>query len=249
MTLEQALQILGYGGAFIAFAIGLAQYSRAQEWKRAEFLADEIKDMSSDTKASCAITMIDWAARRIRLLALRDTTDTTVTVVTYGLQCQALLPHTLVTGSADEEVNLVTGPDGTKVRRFTPEQAVIRDCYDALLDRWDRMGAYLERRLMKVIDMTPYVGYYINDIASPASNPREALWMISLFTYIWFYHFTGVVALFKAFGHDIRPGSRIFVGCMKEVEDKGTAEEKAFARSLQEKASAEARRFELRLSA
>jgi hypothetical protein len=70
--------------------VGLSQYRRAQEWKRAEFLANEIKELLADRKASNALTMIDWSARRIKLDEKKPT------LVTYQMQSKALLPQTFV---------------------------------------------------------------------------------------------------------------------------------------------------------
>lgn len=47
-------------GAAVAFVIGLIQYRRAQQWKRAEWVAQEMKGVFSDPLVQAALTMIDW---------------------------------------------------------------------------------------------------------------------------------------------------------------------------------------------
>ena len=42
---EDLLKAIALVGAAIAFAIGLAQYRRAQQWKRAEWVAQEMKQL------------------------------------------------------------------------------------------------------------------------------------------------------------------------------------------------------------
>jgi hypothetical protein len=42
--LDLALTFVGVCGAAVAFVIGLRQYKRAEQWKRAEFIAAEMKD-------------------------------------------------------------------------------------------------------------------------------------------------------------------------------------------------------------
>lgn len=169
------LSVIGLVGAAIAFVVGLSQYSRAQQWKRAEFLANEIKDLLADPKAVNALTMIDWGARRIKLIPDNEKR----TLVTYPMQCSALQPHTfaassssLIEGVAEEagsgdlyrvERAALRDPsrmvadnqaseDVPTLRTYSPEEGLIRDCYDALLDRLDRLGSYLEKGLMSASD-------------------------------------------------------------------------------------------------
>src|SRR5437763_11822396 len=53
--------------ALIAFIVGLAQYRHAQRWKRAEFVAKEIKELKSDPAIRNALLMLDWNERYIEL--------------------------------------------------------------------------------------------------------------------------------------------------------------------------------------
>jgi hypothetical protein len=221
------LDVLGVVGAAVAFVIGLIQYRRAQQWKRAEFLAKEMKELGSDLRASTALTMVDWAVRRIRLYAVDDSKEQVRTLVTYAMQAQALRPHVINDANSGERA---PGPqdarDGANLRVYSREEALIRDCYDALLDRMERLGAYLEGGLLSVTDVAPYVSYYINDIAATTTDAIEALWTISLFTYVHFYHFTKVPVLFREFNHDISPNGSLFGTLMKTVapEDRQLAE-------------------------
>ncbi len=245
------LSVAGGTGAIVVFAVGLWQYSRAQQWKRAEFLAQEMKDLLADPKSSNALIMIDWALRRIRLRAIENPEFKTRTVVTYEMQCRALQPHTQLEPvpvtdkfpvsetEADEEGAAEIAADaaviGDRLRKFTRDEALIRDCYDSLLDRLDRLGGYIERRLMTARDMDPYLGYYIRDVASPATG-IEALWSLCLLTYIHFYHFDGVRVLFESFGRSIDPEGEIFTGFIagapKEARDFALALQKLAIREF-----------------
>jgi hypothetical protein len=209
------VSIIGLLGAAIAFVVGLNQYRRAQEWKRAEFLANEIKELLADRKATNALTMIDWGARRIRL-----DPEGQPTVVTYAMQSKALLPHTFVELSAGAPIeSSESSIDEATLGKFSPDEALIRDCYDALLDRLDRLGSYLETGLLLPSEMRPYLRYYIDDLAAQAGNPTQALWNVTLFTYVHVYHFSGIPTLFKKFGHDISPDGSIFQGFVNEVDN------------------------------
>jgi len=133
---------------------------------------------------------------------------------------------------ADEQVSL--SRDGSQFRGYNVKETAIRDCYDALLDRLDRLGSYLRTGLLTVEDMRPYIGYYINDIAAEAKSPAEAIWSVSLLTYIYFYHFDGIPYLFKRFGLPILPDEGRF-----EAFVDGTANRKEIACQLQAVAKAE----------
>jgi hypothetical protein len=239
------LSIAGGAGAIIVFAVGLWQYSRAQQWKRAEFLALEIKELLADAKAANALIMIDWALRRIRLRAIENPDYKQRTVVTYAMQCRALQPHTVLESvpgaepTSDEaavseeehagESAYESQEMGPALRRFSRDEALIRDCYDALLDRLDRLGAYIQRGLMSPRDMEPYLGYYVRDITESPVDEMEALWSVCFLTYVHFYHFSEVPVLFRAFGRDIAPDGDIFDGFMRRVP-AGT---KSFVSKLQ----------------
>jgi len=207
------LKLLALLGAAIAFAIGLWQYTRAQQWKRAEFLANEIKDLQADTRAATALSMIDWESRDFNLRP----GDATPTRVTREMQVRALVPHTIANPSKQLDTQSPTAIDGAQRRGFSEAEADIRDSFDALLDRLDRLGSYLQTRLLTANDMRPYIGYYVNDIAARTTDPDEALWCVSFLTYVHFYHFEGVVWLFREFGYDIGPDASIFRGFVKSV--------------------------------
>lgn len=108
-----------------------------------------------------------------------------------------------MTHHAEQEMD---GP----ARTYTRRESLIRDCYDALLDRFDRFGGYLSMTLMAPKDLRSYVYYYVEDITTPSKDATEALWTLSLMTYICFYRFDGVLKLFKGFGRDISPTGSIF---------------------------------------
>jgi len=86
---------------------------------------------------------------------------------------------------------------------FKPEEAAIRDSYDRFLDGLDRFGNYLSGELVSVVDLQPYLGYWIADIANTECDGMDAMWSLCLLAYIEFYAFTGVKTLFAEFGYDI----------------------------------------------
>lgn len=209
-------------GAAIAFFVGLKQYRRGQQWKRAEFLAREMKELFSDVKCNNALMMIDWAEREIPLGAFLMPPDPTPVAVTYQQQSQALRPHTY-SGSANSDCEAAQISSGSSVDgnyQFGGDETRIRDCYDGLLDRLDRIGGHLSRNLVTMDELRPYIGYYINDIAEAPSNTDEAIWGVSLLTYIIFYHFDGVAQLFSKNGTSIDPEGPVFRQYLDAVESQ-----------------------------
>ncbi len=226
----------GLVGAAVAFLIGLAQYRRAQQWKRAEFLAQEVKELESDPHAMIALTMVDWPQRSFRLHALEDSKNEALTLVTYATQIRALRPHTMAdVGQGESAQPPQESSDSARPDKY-PEDPLIRDCYDALLKRLDRLGAYLHRHLVSAADLAPYIGYYIDDIAAMTSDPTEALWTLSLLTYIHFYHFTNIPGLFREFHYDVSPSGKLYKSLLRVV----AAPEHQFAEELQSQAAQEA---------
>jgi hypothetical protein len=219
-------------GAFIAlgaFIVGLLQYRRAQQWKRAEFLATELKPFFQDAKVSAAFTMIDWAERDINLSVFTDPKNTALTRVTLRMQCRALEPHDLEGSATRPAASSGDSSDGG-THSFSEAETAIRDCYDALLDGLDRLGSYLEAGLISAHDVRPYIGYWINDIAKPTKDPDYALWCVCFLTYVYYYHFDGVPILFRALNHDIRPDGEIFEGFVQGVKQQ---DDRALASKLQ----------------
>jgi hypothetical protein len=201
---EIGLSIVGLAGAIVAVVVGYLQYRRSEQWKRAEFVAQEMKEFNTDTKVSLTLTMIDWGVRNLPLHSVRNREDQTLTRVSRELQSRALLPHTLVGPSAGSDREAEDTGDGSdNAERFTFDQGIIRDCYDTFLDWFERFGSYLESKLVSVKDLEPYLFYWVNDIAAPARDQLDADWSACLLLYIHVYEYKGVQALFDGFDRDI----------------------------------------------
>jgi hypothetical protein len=232
-----AVSILALGGTLVAAVIAIRTYLRTEKWKRAEFLAGEMKEFLADRRVQNALLMIDWGTRRIRLLD-EGTEDQGSVLVTRRLQIHALLPHTLINprqGSdaeqSSESVDAEQSSDITEspIPRYTPAEAAIRDCYDALLDGLERFSSYVQTGLVDVAELRPYLEYWIDDIHAPTKDPDDAAWTAALLTYIDFYRFRGVQSLFRAFGRSIDPPESAFTGFLEQMEDQGLAESLAKA--------------------
>jgi len=216
--IKSLVTVAGAVGSFVVFSIGLSTYLRTEKWKRAEFLANEMKEFFSTPRVQKTFLLIDWGCREVQLLEDRSADEGRV-IVTRQMQTMGLRPHVLLnrTGS-DPEV--FTVDDGVSGVGFTRAEAAIRDCYDAFLDGLERFSSYVETGLIDVASLRPYIGYWIADISSPTENADDAAWCAALLTYISFYRFDGVLRLFDAFGSGIRPSSATYISFLKHMADQ-----------------------------
>jgi hypothetical protein len=223
--IKSLVTVAGAVGSFVVFSIGVSTYLRNEKWKRAEFLAREMKEFFATPRVQKALLLIDWSRRTIQLVDDRPGDESRV-VVTRQLQTMGLRPHTLLdrTGSDSETF---TGGDSVRSEGFTQPQVVIRDCYDALLDGLERFASYVKTGLIDVASLRPYIGYWIDDISSPTEDPEDAAWCAALLTYISFYRFDGVLCLFDAFEKNIRPSSHSYASFLKLMTDQKLASQLA----------------------
>lgn len=231
LTLDQftyIVKIAGAVGSFVVFCIAVSTYYRTERWKRAEFLAHEMKEFFATTGVQRAMLLIDWSERRIRLLENVPDGEAVIPV-DRAMQVRGLRPHILVTGN-DADLDSMVVNDNAKSVRFTQPEAAIRDSYDAFLDGLERFGSYLQTGLADVPSLRPYIGYWIDDITEPTNSPDDAAWNATLLTYISYYRFSGVTTLFKKFGKDITPQSELYRSFLATMADQEFA--KALARSV-----------------
>src|SRR4051812_1226048 len=178
---EDLLKAIALVGATIAFAIGLVQYRRAQQWKRAEWVAQEMKQLFSDPIVQAALLMIDWGSRQILLYPDREKIEERYVQLTNETVARALMPHEQRQGSD----------------KFTALEADIRAAFDRTLDGIERFHSYVATGLVKISDLQPYLKYWaINltrDRAAAAGEDR----IVNLKAYMDKYGFDGTHKLLK----------------------------------------------------
>ena len=207
--------------AVLGFAARTYYYN--QKWKRAEFLAAEMKQFFASARVQKALILIDWGERRFDLLEGNPPGGISV-AVTREMQVRGLIPHTLLGGdNADAEMMETDDSLGKDKGKFIKPEVAIRECYDAFLDGLERFASYVQTGLISKSSLRPYIGYWIEDIASPTENRGDAAWCATLLTYISFYRFNGVLWLFKEFGRDISPSSSIYREFLSRMVDKELA--------------------------
>jgi hypothetical protein len=216
---------------------GLYQYLRSQVWKRAEFVAAQMSAFFCQHYVRNATLMIDWTRRRIDLFDQpRDRRKWPI--VTRALQNRALLPHTVASkvpkidnasqaGAASgltdvealESALILDVEADSRRAEYSATEAAIRDSYDAFLDGLETFAGYISTGLVRAQDLQPYLGYWIKDIVSKTPDREEDAWTCSLLSYIAFYRYEGVQALFHAFRCDIHHGSELFIYFLDRVPE------------------------------
>jgi hypothetical protein len=228
---QDQILFMGKVAGGIVSAVGLVvvvfTYRRNEMWKRAEFLAREMKEFLGAPRVQKALVLIDWGERRFDLLEGNPPGGTSV-AVTRAMQVRALLPHSLLTSDTADPGMTVSedwASEGNTASKegFKQPEVAIRDCYDAFLDGLERFASYVKTGLISASSLRPYIGYWIDDIASPTKNPDDAAWCATLVTYINFYRFDGVLRLFNEFGKDISPDSSIYQEFLSRMADKELA--------------------------
>jgi hypothetical protein len=155
-TPDDLLKALALLGAALAFLVGLLQYRRAQHWKRAEWVAQEMKALFGDPIVQAVFLMIDWGSRRIALYPDRKQESDRYVLLTNEIVADALMVH-------DDR------PTG-----FSELEADIRAAFDKALDGLERFHSYVETGLVDLSDVGPYLRYWAVNLCDPrAERPRE----------------------------------------------------------------------------
>lgn len=219
---QLVVSVLGFGGAIGAFLFALMQYRRSEQWKRAEFIANEIKDFEADPVVQNALLMIDWGKRRINLFLIANPTSRDLVHITRDVQWKALLPHTVKQKNPEYDTwvpssDEINGEDRTT---FTFVEAKIRDTYDVLLTRLDRFASFIKSDVISSDEVEPFIRYWVDAITDNESPAEDAAWRCTLLTYINFYDYSGVKYLLRCYGKNVEPDSSIYNGLINSLEDQ-----------------------------
>lgn len=184
--LKDFAPVVGGIVALSTFVFATWQYRQAQRWKKAEFVANEMKQFRSDPKNSIALTMLDWNSRKIRFSA--------------GKEDKSYIVDDLLISEALRLYSIEDYKDG-KENIFHPPQNHIRDVFDHLLDDIERLNSFVTAGLIKADDLRPYLEYWL-DIMSGKSRRKPDDVIKKLWIYIDAYNYKGVRKIFSKLGYD-----------------------------------------------
>jgi hypothetical protein len=172
-------------GGLFAFLAGLMQYRQAQRWKRAELVANEMKEFKADPMVRNALLLLDWNERSVDLFPHEAEPHKRSVRIEDRAIAAALVPH-------------ITRCD------FSPVEIALRDAFDHFFDRLERCEYFLEAGLVSRQEFAPYLTYWLDILGNEKSGRKPPEVVRALWVYIDFYY-AGVTSLLRRFGYKIRP--------------------------------------------
>jgi hypothetical protein len=164
------------------------QYRRAQRWKRAEFVANEMKEFKADPMVRNALLLLDWNERAVELCPHEANADKRCVRVEDRAIALALVPH-------------VTRSD------FTPVEIALRDVFDRFFDRLERFEYFLEAGLVSSEEFAPYLRYWLEILGNENSGRKSPEVVRAIWVYVDFYY-SGVASLLRRYGYQCRSKAR-----------------------------------------
>lgn len=160
-------------GAVIGFGVALYQYRIAQRWKRAEWVAAEMRAFLDDPWVRVACALIDWGARKVHLPP--ESPD-----------------EVMVT---DDEVSAALVHHRDRPGGFHPKEALIRDAFDRFLDGMERCAAHVQSHLVSTSDFAPYLSYWAFHIENARRGDATVDRLVQLKVFARAYGYVGALAL------------------------------------------------------
>jgi hypothetical protein len=185
MMARDWISLFGIIVGIIAFSSGLLQYMKAQKWKRAEFVANLIKEFDSQEEIQNTKLMLDWNRRDLVIHSIGFPEGRKINDFDDNLLLEALKPHTETSG-------------------FSDDQVAIRDTFDKFLDYLENFDHFIESGLVDTIEFKPYLIYWINLIGDENSGRKPIIVIKAIWKYIDYYGYKGVQMLFSRYGYDIK---------------------------------------------
>jgi len=185
LTVDIILKALAMAGAALAFLIGLKQYRRAQQWKRAEWVAQEMKELLADPLVHAVTLMIDWESADVPLYPDQPTqTDRSLRL--NDAQIAAALA------------------DHKKRKPFENFEVDVRNAFDRLLFGLERFSSYVTSDLVSERDLEPYLSYWAKQVC-PKGSPAPRI--IALQQYMETYGFSGAYQLLQNLAREVNSTS------------------------------------------
>jgi hypothetical protein len=180
--------ILTWVPVFVGLAtaiVGVVEYTKAQQWKRAEFIATQIEKFEARPGVVLSMLMLDWNERAIPLFPERNSRS--MVPVTDSILAGALVPH-------------------TERPSFTEVETRIRDNFEQFFDGLERFDHFIQSGLLSDKDIAPYLSYWLEIIGDPGGRKPPEL-VHGIWRYLGCYRYTGVVSLLRRHGYRVDPTS------------------------------------------
>lgn len=172
MDILEILKILSGPVAAIGLCVGLWQYGRAQRWKKAEFVAGQIKDFEANVLVRRAMKMLDF--RDSHFVADGRTIHFNGDILARALPYESLVPES------------------------PPDEAEIRLAFCDFFDGLERLYHFVEAGLITADHLKPYLPYWFRRFTTTHCKPQA--FVDSIWTFIDGYEYAGVRELATLFG-------------------------------------------------
>jgi hypothetical protein len=186
MTPANWIALAGVLSASIAFASGLFQYRKAQRWKRAEFVAAEVKEVLKDRWVAVALQLLDFNMNSYNLAksdSEHELRDVPLTDIDLAI---AMEPHSI------------------RSEGFGTAEVRVREAFDAFLDALQRFEHFVAAGLVSSRDFAPYLRYWVTLLGDAHSGRKPQVVVAAIWRYIEFYGYSDVQRFLARFGYDIR---------------------------------------------
>ena len=173
--MQTFLEILKYGSVIlgtVTLLIGLWQYTKAQHWKRAEFVAEQMRKFEDNKLVRRAMKMLDFRESDIEVDGRRIPFDDNI----------------LARAMAYEDLRPPTEPDETEIR------LAFCDFFDGL----ERFHHFVEADLITHDHLRPYLPYWYRRFTTRHCKSQPVV--DSIWTFIDGYEYEGVRELAGMFG-------------------------------------------------
>jgi len=157
-----------------------------QDWKRAEFVATEIKAFYTDPIVARVLQMIDYSARRYDI-GIKDDDKSILTKVTHSERAAVESRGTASLVSIEAALR--------KSDKYTKEEAIIRDHFDTFLYYIERFERFLKLGLISEGEIFPYLRYYIR-LFQGGMRHVDARMLESFKAYLRDFHFEDAASFF-----------------------------------------------------
>jgi hypothetical protein len=148
--------VLKIGAFIISLSLlikGIYEYTKAQKWKKAEFVSKEIKEFNNDFDIKRAMILLDWNSSELALKT-NEIEGENKFYFNDDLIISALQTH--------KESHI-----------FSVKEVIIKGVFDSLFDRLTMFDNYIETGLIRTKDIKPYLIYWIRILAD-SKNDRKS---------------------------------------------------------------------------
>jgi hypothetical protein len=177
---EHWIALVAASAALLTLIKGLMEFRRAQQWKKAEFLAQEIKSFRQDVDVKRALLMLDWSEIPI-----------------YTAEHEGLTKREIICD--DELLFMALTPDDDT--DFSDNQYIVRIIFDQYLDKLSMFERYVQSGLVKVDELRPYLQYWIDAMCNKVDGRKTPEIIDQLWAFISRYQYTSVIKLCEEFGY------------------------------------------------